>query len=175
MAWTTLPTYVNGALTAAQLNAIADNIEESAAAKATSAGQYFVATSANSLAARIVVQDLVSTTDTDTQTSYGDIATLGPTVVMVVQTQALVLITNASSNTSGGAGTYTSVEVTGATSVAPLDERALIFQGGANAERQTSTNLFTSLTAGSNTFRSKYRVDSNTGEWKWRRMVVMGF
>lgn len=175
MAWTTLPTYANGALTAAQLNAIADNIEESAVAKATAAGQYFVATAANELAARTVVQDLVSNTDTDTQTSFDDIATLGPTVVMVCQMQALVMITALQFNSTTAAGTYMDTDVSGATTLAPNSERGIIWQGTANnGERWTAANLVT-LNAGSNTFRSKYKVDSNTGTWKYRRMQVMGF
>jgi hypothetical protein len=177
MAWTTLPAYSDGnALTGAQMNAIADNIEESAAAKATAAGQYFVATAANTLAARTVEHDFVSGLDSDTQTTYDDIATIGPGVTMTCQTQALVFIASLCYNSTTAAGTYMGVDITGATTLAPSDERSLIWQGTAsNGERWTVANLYTSLTAGSHTFRSKYKVDSNTGSWKWRRIQVMGF
>ena len=58
MAWTTLPTYTDGtALTAAMLLAIAANINETAVAKATTAGRFFVATGPNAIAERSIIAD----------------------------------------------------------------------------------------------------------------------
>jgi hypothetical protein len=59
MAWVTPPTFTTGnVLTAAQVNILAGDLMETAAAKASSTGdlftstQYFAATAANSLTAR---------------------------------------------------------------------------------------------------------------------------
>ena len=177
MAWTTLPTYTDGtALTAAMLNAIKGNINESAAAKATTGAQYFVSTAANTLAARTVDQDIVDTENTRTITTYGSLATNGPTVTMTTGTRALTWITSAMKTNVNGANAYVSINVSGASTIAPTDERGITWQGDADRyERWTVCALFTTLTAGSNTLEHQYRVDTNTGSFKWRRIAVMGF
>jgi hypothetical protein len=49
----------------------------------------------------------------------------------------------------------------------------LRFAGTTNLQASHVT-VFTSLTAGSNTFTAKYRVTANTGTWQDRRMFVLG-
>ena len=60
MAWSAPMTAVSGSvLTAAQFNTyVRDNLNETAPAKATAAGQIFVSTAANAIAARLVNADL---------------------------------------------------------------------------------------------------------------------
>ena len=56
MAWSTLPTYSAGAvLTAAQMNAIKDNINETCAATANAAGDLVYSDAANSMGSRLAI------------------------------------------------------------------------------------------------------------------------
>lgn len=174
MTWSTLPTYVNGALTAAQLNAIRDNINESAAARATTATGYFVATGANSVVQRLVATAAVLTQETDNMTSYGNISpgTNGPETTVTTGIRALVF-TSAQLENSGTGSTWASYEISGATTDAAVDDRAIFNQSGATFGGRFGVTSWQVLTAGSNTFTMKYRVSSGTGTFDDRRIVIM--
>jgi hypothetical protein len=156
----------NAAFTAAQFNAsVRDDFLETAPAKATTAGGIFVATGANSIAQRIPTTATVSTSNTVTFTTYGDPATAGPAVTVTTGTQAIVIVTASISNGTTGGDNRVDFAVSGATTRAAADSTALIHQVAAanQAHRSSVVNLITSLTAGSNTFTSKYRITATGG------------
>lgn len=174
MAWTTLPTYVNGVLTAAQLNAIKDNINETAPAKAI-VGSWpllFAASATNVLASREIRDDTVTTLQTTTNTSYTDLSTTGPEVTLTTGAFALVFPCSRVFNSSGGVS-YASFLVSGATvGDSPADGRGVANQGTDDI-RAGSTQLM-ATTPGSNIFTMKYRVSSGTGTFSSRRLATMG-
>jgi hypothetical protein len=168
----------NAAFTAAQFNAyIRDNLNETAPAKATTAGAIFAATGANSIAERIPSKATITTSQSTTSTTYTDLATVGPSVTCVTGPSALVLFAaRAEHNTTGGIA-IVSVEVSGATTLAANDDWAFNYEARAasSAQRQSSSELFTTLTPGSNTFTVKYRTASGTATYEDRRITVIPF
>lgn len=179
MAWTSPMTFVaNSVLTAAQLNTnLRDNLNETAPAKATTAGSIFVATGSNAIAERVITSDLVSAAQTTTSTSYTDLATAGPSVEVTTSVRALVIIGAAASNNTSGQGFRMSIAVSGATTLNALDDYAF---GGTSSSANdqlvgSKAWYFDSLTPGSNVFTAKYRVLSGggTGNWQRRSMVVV--
>jgi hypothetical protein len=69
--------------------------------------------------------------------------------------------------------------VSGATTLAASDAQSLVagILGGGGAPRPdmqgSATYLVTGLTAGSNTFTAKYRVDGSTGTFANRNIIVI--
>jgi hypothetical protein len=175
MAWgTPLTAVANSPLNAAQWNSsVRDNLNETAAAKATTAGSIFVGTGVNTLAERLILSHSVDTSETTTSTTYTSLATNGPVVTAITGTQALVF-TNAQLMNSGAGASIATYEVTGATTDASDINRSLIVDNlPTNSVRMGSCNLQTGLTPGSNTFRILYRVVSGTGTFQRRRLQVM--
>lgn len=176
MAWTAPMTAIAGsAFTAAQFNThIRDNFGETAPAKATAAGQHFVATGTNTIAARLTTETLAAATSTTTGTSYGDLASGGAApVVSAITTgiKAMVWVMCAVSN-STGAQSMMSFAVSGATTLAAADARSY---GGTMTAGSTMLGAWigmVDLTAGSNTFTGKYRVIAGTGSFAERRLGV---
>lgn len=178
MAWTAPMTAVAGnAFTAAQFNTyVRDNLLETAPAKATTAGGYFVATGSNAITQRLAATDHVATTETTTSTSYTNLTTVGPSVTVTTGTTALVAIYSSLQQTVGSGNVISmSYEVSGATTVAAGDTWAVAFTASAtNASvRSGMTYLHTGLNAGSNTFTAKYRVNGGTGSYVNRRITVL--
>jgi hypothetical protein len=178
MAWSTPLTAVsNASLTAAQWNAsLRDNLLETAPAKATTAGSYFVSTGANTIAERVGAPAIVSTSETTTSTTYTDLATNGPAVTTTVSQRALVVVCTQSSNGTALASTRMSFDVSAPTSLAANDNFSLGHSAGANDAILASYVVFiTTLTSGSNTFTAKYRVSAGTGTWLNRRILVLPY
>jgi hypothetical protein len=168
--WTT-----NQTVTAAQLNGqIRDNMLLTPAALATTANSIFVGTGANAIAERYIQDQVIDTQETTTSTTYTNLATDGPTVTMTTGTKALIW-TNCQIGNSSTGTTAASFEITGATSTAASDFRAILKDGGAGAQldRYGVTSLM-ATTAGSNTFHMQYRVSGGTGTFIKRRIIVMG-
>lgn len=162
MAWSSPMTAVAGAtFTAAQFNQyVRDNLNMTSPALATAAGQIFVSTAANALAARVPGAAVIATSQSTTSTTYTDLATVGPAVTVTTGTQALVWpaarMSNASTNTN-----WASVAVSGASSVSASDAWAASTQG-TNVTVDCRGHLFTGLTSGSNIFTMKYKSGSGT-------------
>lgn len=169
MTWSAPMTAVAGSVfTAAQFNTyVRDNLNETAVAKATAAGQIFVATGVNAVAARTTSQDYIATSQTTASTSYAALATVGPTVTATTGTSALVAVHAGTSN-SGSGFSLMGYNVSGASTIAAGDDRA-VGTGG------FGSGLFfqTGLTPGSNTFTSVYRVQSGTGTYSTRHILVV--
>lgn len=166
----------NAAFTAAQFNAhVRDNLNETAVAKATTAGRWFVATGANSLAERAISAATVDTAETTASSSFADLTTDGPAVTVTTGTTALVSMScQIANNTAGGVG-VTGFAVSGASAVAASDTTGLNFESSAASDqaRFGAFQLVTGLTAGSNTFKLRYRTLTGTGTFSRRQIGVM--
>ena len=172
MAWTTLPTYADGnALTAAQMNAVAANINETAPSKATTSGYHFVSTGTNAIAERAIVSDKILTQQTRTSTSYGNLTTVGGTVTVTTGTKALVHISDQMFSSAANT-VWTSYEISSATTASASDEWG-IEANGTDGNRLGISELHT-VTGGSNVFTMKYRVGGGTGTFDDRIIIVMG-
>lgn len=174
MAWTTLPTYTNGTLTAAQLMAIRDNINETAPAKAIvgSWPLHFTSSATNTVAAREIKDQTVSDQESTTSTSYTDLSTNGPAVTLTTGAFALCFPASRVLNTSGGVA-YASFLITGATVGDSVTDGRGVANQGTDDLRAASVQLM-ATTPGSNIFTMKYRVSSATGTFQSRRFCVMG-
>jgi hypothetical protein len=178
MAWTAPMTAVaNTAFTAAQFNThVRDNLNETAPAKATTAGRIFVATGANAIAERVISSDFVSTSNGVTLTTYTDPSTPGPAVTVTTGTKALALYGCAfDSAASASLICRMSVAVSGATTIAADDQWAVIHKyiDTGIVARAGAVHLFTGLNAGSNTFTCRYRVNSSSVTVADRELVVI--
>jgi hypothetical protein len=171
-----LTAVANSALTAAQWNAsVRDNLLETAPAKATAAGRIFVSTGANAIAERVISAATVDTQQTTASTSFTDLATVGPSVTVTTGTRALCLFGAQMSNNGANNMVKCAVAVSGATTIAAEDEHD-VYMDGAPANQQSramAARLFTTLNAGSNTFKMQYKVGSGTGSFLDRHLIVM--
>jgi hypothetical protein len=171
-------TAVSGSVyTAAQFNTfVRDNLNETAPAKATTLGGYFVTTSLNEISERVGSRTTVATSETTTSATFDDLTTPGPAVTVTTSNLALVIFGAEQSN-SGTGSTRTSVDVSGASTIAAADIRSLMLSGvTAGAEIQASHAVFyDDLTPGVNTFTMKYRVSSGTGTFSRRRLIVLPY
>jgi poly-gamma-glutamate capsule biosynthesis protein CapA/YwtB (metallophosphatase superfamily) len=172
-------TAVTGSVyTAAQFNQfVRDNLNETAPAKATTLGGYFVTTSLNEIAERIGQRQTIVTSETTTSTSFTDLATVGPEVTVTTGELALVLWGAQMVNDTTDTTVRASVDVTGASTIAASDVRALSYQtSSAGSLFQGSHVVFyDDLTPGSNTFTMKYRVGAGTGTFLRRRLIVLPY
>lgn len=166
----------NSVFTAAQFNTfVRDNLNETAPAKATTSGTLFVGAGVNSIAERVPTNNTVQTSENTTSTSYTDLATVGPSVTVTTGSRAIVCLRSLAQNNTAGQTAFASYEISGATSTAASDVRSLSHESGTANEgtRVGFTNLFITLTPGSNTFTMKYRVDGGTGTFLHREIVVI--
>ncbi len=180
MAWTTPFTAVSGTqYTAAQANALRDNLLETLVAKVTAAGQIGVSTGPNALAARGVAASRVAGgSQTTNSTTFGDLTTTGPSVTLTTGPSVLVLLTSFIANNVAGQGGYMGYRVSGATSIAPSAERTLRIMSSIASERNRMTAAVwqTGLTPGSNTFKAEYATitttSSNVADFDEREIAV---
>jgi hypothetical protein len=181
MGWSVLPTYTDGnVLTAAQLLAIAANINESAAAKATATGRIFVSTGANALAERVPTTVRVTGGAQGTATTtFGDnLTTVGPTISsLTTGTSAIFALSAFVSNPTAGQGGYMGCAVSGSSTIAADTTRALRFISSNASEIQKASyiGMFNgTLTAGSNTFKAQYaNVNTGTATFDEREILVI--
>lgn len=159
--------------TAAQFNTfVRDNLNETAPAKATTAGSIFVTNTLNQIVERVITSDFVSTSETSTSTSYTSLATPGPSVTVDTSANALIMLYSNLFNSAGNAA-WMSYEVSGATTTAAADNRGIQLSS-TGGQRLGATIYHTALTPGSNTFTAQYRVSTaGTGTWSDRRMAVI--
>lgn len=180
MAWTAPMTAVaNSTFTAAQFNThVRDNLNETAPAKATTAGSILAVSGANAIVERTPDSDSVLTSETTTSTSYTDLTTPGPSLTISTGPKAFVAMSALVSNSTGGAQAFMAVEVSGASSFSASDNFSIRYESSnANDLVQCSyASMYSdSLTSGSNVFTCKYKVSSGTGTFINRRLVVIPF
>lgn len=178
MAWTAPMTAVSGAaFTASQFNAsIRDNLLQTAAAKATAAGGYFVGTGANTITQRFLGGDFVSANESTTTTTYVDLATVGPTVTLTTGTMVLVSIHSQMQKSTSNSAANVGFAISGATTrAAGTSPYYLYIDGVADAMNWESTGAtwLVPVNAGSNTFTMKYRTASATAWYRRRALTVM--
>lgn len=174
MAWVTPTTFVSGnALTAAQLNILSADLNETAVAKATGAGQHFVSTAANTLAARACGFNLYNGggTDTTNSTTYTSL-TGGAAVTSTSGTTCLVFHGASLANDTTGARSWCSFGVSGASTIAVDDVRGVAMDesGAARVVKTGLTYLMTGLTAGSNVYTQQFRVTGGIGSFVIRHL-----
>lgn len=179
MTWTAPMTAVSGSIfTAAQFNTfVRDNLLETPAAKATTAGSIFATVSAGQIAERIPNRSLIVTSETTTSTSYADLPTVGPQVTVTHGTSALICVTariNVSVNNDGG---QVGVDISGATTEAASNTHCLRSDASlSNSNRMTAVRLHTTLTPGTSVFKLQYLVAlAATGTFSAREIVVIPF
>ncbi len=178
MAWTAPRTWVTGEqVTAALLNThLKDNMLETASAVVANAGEYVVADAANSLVVRKAVTDVVATSEATTSTSYANLPTAGPSVSTVATlTEALVIVTARIETDTGGSNGFMSFAISGATTVAANDAQSLSYESSNAGDRCQAAfaYLVTGLTAGNNTFTTKYRTESAAESTFIRRRITV--
>ena len=121
----------------------------------------------------------IATEESTTSTSYTDLATAGPAVTLTTGTKALVIISTAFlRNDNNSTSSFISVDVSGATTVAAADSKALLLSTTSTGNSRpelgyTFAYIATGLTAGSNTFTCKYRVSGGTMRTNNRIITVI--
>lgn len=125
----------------------------------------------------------VSTSETTASTSYTDLATTTDTVTVTVGASGLALVSLGcySNVNSNGQICYLSFAISGATTVSagtPASgtvELIMQQQSGANGVNYSSYGavLVTGLSAGSTTFKMKYKVSGGTGSFVQRYISVV--
>lgn len=176
MAWTAPMTAVAGSVfTAAQFNAsIRDNLNECPAAKATTPGGYFTVSDTNQVAQRVYGDAIVETSEATTSTTYTALATAGPSVTVTSGPQLIIHTTaDLVCNTAGQTARMT-FNISGASSIAENDIRALKNTSTTNL-RATVTTVMT-VTPGVNTVTMVYRTSgTSTATFANRRLIVLPY
>lgn len=114
----------------------------------------------------------VPTPESRSDTSYGDLATPGPSVEVVTGERAVVFIGAAMTGTSGSSGLM-SFEVSGASTQAASDDTAVNAIVDATNFRNTMVYIVEGLTPGLNIFTAKYRRSaSGTGTATFARRQI---
>ncbi len=178
MAWSSpMTAVVNATFTAAQYNTfVRDNLLETMPAKATVAGSWFVSTGANAIVQRTPATAIVATGETRATNTYGDLATVGPSVSIATGQRAFVWISASIQGvTNANIEGYMSYAVSGATSHAETDNRAIVYRAvNINQAARLGTGiLHTNMTPGTNVFTAKYKASGTSASFVDRRISVL--
>lgn len=173
MAWTAPLTAVsNAALTAAQWNAtVRDNFLTTPAALATTDSQWFVSSGANSTVARRPdFGNTVSTSQATGNTSFVDLATVGPSLTITTGGRGLIIWGCQIVNSGAGSSymSFTGANVTASITLA-------VQMSGTNPVQMVYSLFLNGMTPGSNTFTAKYSVSAGTGTFQDRRLQLLPF
>lgn len=118
----------------------------------------------------------VVTTETTASTTYADLATTTDSVTITTGTTALVFFACVAFRATTGNTGLCSVAVSGASSISASDNWCGEANFAATSAPFTISKCIymTGLTAGSNTFKMKYRVDGGAaGSFAFREIVVI--
>ena len=177
MAWTAPRTWVTAEIvTASIMNThVRDNLLQTGPAKATTTSGLIVSNGANILAERIPDGDVETGSVNTASTSYVYLAPSPQVANATTGTKAIVLWSAGISNSTAGAISYASFDITGATTASSGDSLSVAFESSAASDFATIGNamLHTGLTAGSNTFTMQHRVTAGTGTYINRRLMVI--
>lgn len=114
----------------------------------------------------------ITTSETRNLNSFGDLTTVGPTVTVTIGASGLALVHWACEADVSGAAV--GIDISGATTLAPA-ATDILYWGSGPFDIGTS-KLYTGLTAGSTTFKMKYRsFNATTVTFANRRLVVIPF
>lgn len=178
MAWVVPITFVaNSTLASDALSQMLYNcMNETMPAKATEPGSYFVSTGVNQIAERKPAQATVFTSETRTTASFGDLATVGPSVTVNTGTKAIIVITCQLSNNTVSQYARVSYQVSGATSISPSFVHALAWQNAGTTQQMACSYVtYQNLNTGFNTFTMKYYASGGTATFQRRRILVLPF
>jgi len=179
MTWVKNLAFTSGdLLTAAQLNQIADNLEETAPGKTTGNNTYIVATGPNSVAEREPVRDIQNNAATTTSQRYGDldVGEPAPTITAITGTAVLICFAARISNTTNGTRNRVSYNITGATSKPAANNRSIVHESVDGYQTRPALVVFDPrLTPGTNTFTLQYMCSGGTMTAANRRLVVVPF
>lgn len=115
----------------------------------------------------------VATSETTASTSFTNLTTTTDSVTVTIGANGLALVSvSADLSNSGSNITNVDVDISGATTRAASDTTALK-NPTTTVYGLSRTTLFTGLTAGSTTFKLKYRVASGTGTFLNRSISVV--
>lgn len=161
--------------TAAQFNAhIRDNLNECPAAKALTPGGYFTVSDSNQVAQRTYADGIVETSEATTSTSYTNLATAGPSVTVTSGPQLIIHTTADLVCNTAGQTARTTFNVSGASSIAENDIRALKNTSTTNLRATVTTVM--SVTPGVNTVTMVYRTSgTSTATFANRRLLVLPY
>jgi hypothetical protein len=101
----------------------------------------------------------VAASESTSSPVYTDLATLGPTVTVVVPASGRVLVTVTTSElgNAGSTACFMSFAGSGANTITAVDANAVIQLGGA-IQRASASSVLTGLNPGSTTLTAKYRI-----------------
>lgn len=118
----------------------------------------------------------VDTPQSTTFTSYTDLTTAGPAVTVTTGARALVIMSAQFENNTAGSYAAMNFQVSGATTRAAVENERLTARS-ATVDQAFSVSrvvVVTGLTAGSNTFTSKYKViGGGSGTFAYRHLIVI--
>jgi len=126
-------------------------------------------------ASKLALSPVTAYTATDqgtTSTSYTDLATV-TSATATIGANGLALVTWSCGTYNVAAAKRASVAVSGASTVAADDTYSIRNDGATFIGTQSTTHLFTGLTAGSNTFTMKFKTVSGTAQFFERRITVV--
>jgi hypothetical protein len=120
----------------------------------------------------------VATSQTTTSAAFTDLTTVGPAVTVTTGTKALVIVSSLAGADLVNRSASHAYAVSGATTVAATDTTAHQSHNNVgtpqNQDQDSFVSLLTGLTAGSNTFTSKYSVSgAGTGQFSNRKITVI--
>lgn len=117
----------------------------------------------------------VATSETTTSTSYADLATTTDSVTVTIGANGLALIAfSCRLSNSSTSDNRVAVDISGASTVAAADAKSLaLFTPNTSLVSMSYCYLATGLTAGSTTFKMKYRVSAGTGTFLNRNISVI--
>lgn len=182
MAWTAPMTAIAGGIVAAaDFNTyVRDNLNATEAALAARPGGFFVSTGLHAIAERVFSTDFLDVLETVASSTYGNLATVGPTVTVTTGTKALVVQGGRIGDNTAAVGNPSnkmSWAISGATTRAAADDWAAggVWVGNGNGPVIYASRwyLATGLTAGSNTFQAKYACSSGTASFDHRSIHVL--
>ena len=118
----------------------------------------------------------ILTNQTTSSTSFTDLATAGPSVTLVTGTTALVAFNTFMNLDPANEAAYISIAISGASTIAASNDIAAEFYVPSTTAQGTigKTLIIGGLTAGTNTFKMQYRVNTGTVEFLRRELVVTG-
>jgi hypothetical protein len=161
---------------AGELTQVAGDARYQVLSAYTTAGSILVGTGAGASAQRIPSSAIVATSESTTSTSYTSLTTAGPAVTVTTGTTAIVILTAQIWNTEVNRAAYMGYTVSGASTVAADDARALIHTSATASAALRASQIFfqTGLTAGSNTFTAQYKKEGGSGSANFRdRQIVV--
>ena len=119
---------------------------------------------------------LVTTSEAYSTTAYGDLATVGPTVSIRTGNSAIVTLSATFDTVAINRGATMSFAVSGATTIAAADDNSIFAftNTGQLFVAVSRTFLLTGLTAGVNTFTSKYKEQGGVVNIFRRSLSITG-